>query len=163
MQVESLGSGESGKRRGKKDDSKKGDNAVIVVVSCVLVLNLFQKRMEELKKHLERMKFHIDKLEVSFTYLGFQFLFLLSIHFVYVGRLIHLILLSISLVRLLFLLLFLVLNNHFHNYGVISSITSCRAIFQYLNLMAYAILYNLCRKLQYNAKCKTYRKKIKIF
>ncbi|PAV55709.1 hypothetical protein WR25_04094 isoform A [Diploscapter pachys] len=49
MQLESISNADQGKKRGKKDDGKKGEK---------------EKRMEELKKHLERMKFHIGKLEV---------------------------------------------------------------------------------------------------
>ncbi|VDO78679.1 unnamed protein product [Heligmosomoides polygyrus] len=48
-QIESLLSMDAGKRRGKKEDGKKGEK---------------EKRMEELKRHLDRMKFHIGKLEV---------------------------------------------------------------------------------------------------
>ncbi|CAJ0599255.1 unnamed protein product [Cylicocyclus nassatus] len=48
-QIESLSSVDAGKRRGKKEEGKKGEK---------------EKRMEELKRHLERMKFHIGKLEV---------------------------------------------------------------------------------------------------
>ncbi|KAL6728420.1 hypothetical protein Aduo_010195 [Ancylostoma duodenale] len=48
-QIESISSLDAGKRRGKKEDGKKGEK---------------EKRMEELKRHLDRMKFHIGKLEV---------------------------------------------------------------------------------------------------
>ncbi|XGW16926.1 hypothetical protein V3C99_001952, partial [Haemonchus contortus] len=48
-QIESLSTLDAGKRRGKKEDGKKGEK---------------EKRMEELKRHLDRMKFHIGKLEV---------------------------------------------------------------------------------------------------
>ncbi|KHJ95978.1 Not1 domain, CCR4-Not complex component [Oesophagostomum dentatum] len=48
-QIESISTADGGKRRGKKEDGKKGEK---------------EKRMEELKRHLERMKFHIGKLEV---------------------------------------------------------------------------------------------------
>ncbi|KAK6740443.1 hypothetical protein RB195_008733 [Necator americanus] len=48
-QIESISSVDAGKRRGKKEDGKKGEK---------------EKRMEELKRHLDRMKFHMGKLEV---------------------------------------------------------------------------------------------------
>ncbi|KAK5969150.1 CCR4-NOT transcription complex subunit 3 [Trichostrongylus colubriformis] len=48
-QIESLSTLDAGKRRGKKEEGKKGEK---------------EKRMEELKRHLDRMKFHIGKLEV---------------------------------------------------------------------------------------------------
>ncbi|WKX98160.1 hypothetical protein Q1695_013668 [Nippostrongylus brasiliensis] len=48
-QIESLTTADAGKRRGKKEDGKKGEK---------------EKRMEELKRHLDRMKFHMGKLEV---------------------------------------------------------------------------------------------------
>ncbi|KAJ1355799.1 hypothetical protein KIN20_013344 [Parelaphostrongylus tenuis] len=48
-QIESMLSVDAGKRRGKKEDEKKGEK---------------EKRMEELKRHLDRMKFHIGKLEI---------------------------------------------------------------------------------------------------
>ncbi|CAD6188526.1 unnamed protein product [Caenorhabditis auriculariae] len=49
MLIESLTSSEVGKKRGKKDELKKGEK---------------EKKVEELKKHLERMKFHLGKLEI---------------------------------------------------------------------------------------------------
>ncbi|KAE9420214.1 hypothetical protein Angca_005645 [Angiostrongylus cantonensis] len=48
-QIESMLSVDAGKRRGKKEDERKGEK---------------EKRMEELKRHLDRMKFHMGKLEI---------------------------------------------------------------------------------------------------
>ncbi|KHN84724.1 CCR4-NOT transcription complex subunit 3 [Toxocara canis] len=50
-QIESLSTSEQTRKKGKRDDPKKGEKEKL-------------KKLDDLRKHLERMKFHVSKLEI---------------------------------------------------------------------------------------------------
>uniref|UniRef100_F1KUZ1 CCR4-NOT transcription complex subunit 3 n=1 Tax=Ascaris suum TaxID=6253 RepID=F1KUZ1_ASCSU len=49
-QIESLSTSEQTRKKGKRDDPKKGEEKL--------------RKLDDLRKHLERMKFHVSKLEI---------------------------------------------------------------------------------------------------